>query len=515
VNTNFPFYSGKVLIKLALIGSVVLLGGCATGYNQQMTSTVNSAKSGGVDDALAKTEKDNPSKDKDLLYFLEKGELLRMKGDYSTSRDTWLLADAKIHDWEEAVKADPAKMLGEVGSFLLNDSTRRYEGRDYEKVFLSVRLALDHLALGDMENARTEIKKMHEREAIIAEFRSKDLEKAKQEAEKKGVKVTSYKELKGYPVETLDDPQVQALKNSYESAFANYLAGFIYESLDEPSLATAGYRKAIEMHPASNILEDGLKGIDNRISRARKRNNAGVDTLFVVETGTAPALTSKTLPIPLMIPSTRGVNMVMIPISWPILQPVNISIAPQNIILDSKPLSIVMVTNVDQMARRALSDEMPGIIFRSSVRAIAKGVAQKAIQDNTGSLGMFGALINVAAGIAAVATEHADERTWRTLPAFYSVGRATLAPGKHSIGIDTPKGQELREIKLSGKYAVVVLNSSENSLYLAQTPYVEHIAEPTNPNPTVTEPSTPESTTTSSGKKTKKKKVKSEKVKVT
>lgn len=464
----------QIICRLALGGSFLLLSGCAT-YSQQMSSTMAASKTGSLDVALSELEKNNTSKEKDLLFYLEKGELLRMKGNYTESRDTWLHADEKIRIWEESVKTDPSKVLGNIGSFLINDSTRRYDGRDYEKVFVSTRLALDHIALGDLDSARTEIKKMHERESVIAEFRAKDLESAKNEAEKKGLKATSFKDLKGYPVETLDDPEVKALKNSYESAFANYLAGFVYETLGEPSLAAAGYRKAIEMHPGDSTLENGLSGLDGRVSGARQ-HKSGVDTLFVIETGAAPAIASQTLPVVLPIPSKNGIRMVITPISWPILRPVDASFVPKTIILDDKPLPIVMITNVDQMARRALSDEMPGIIFRSSVRAIAKGVAQKAVQDNTGSMGMFGLLVNAAASVAALVSEQADERTWRTLPAFYSVGRAVLPPGTHSVAIDTPNGREVRDIKISGSHAVVMLRSSGNSLYLAQSPYVESVA---------------------------------------
>jgi hypothetical protein len=121
------------------------------------------------------------------------------------------------------------------------------------------------------------------------------------------------------------------------------------------------------------------------------------------------------------------------------------------------------------MARRAMADEMPGIIIRSSIRAIAKGVAQKAVQDN--SSGGFGALLSIAAGVAAVATEKADERTWRTLPAYYSVGRANLAPGNHKVTIVTAQGPVTRDVQVSGSYAVLVVRGSGNAVYLAQSPY--------------------------------------------
>ena len=443
---------------------VALLSGCATtGYHQQTQVTVTSLQTGSPDAALDSLERSNP-KDKDLLYYLERGELQRMKNDYEQSRNSWLEADAKVRAWEDAVKTDPSKLMGDIGSFLVNDTLRRYDGRDYEKVFLSVRLALDHLALGNWQDARTEVKKMHEREAIIAEFRSRDLEDAKKQSEGKGLKTTSFKELDGYPVETLDDPSVRALKNAYESAFANYLAGFVYEALGETSLAAAGYRKSIEMRPGEKMLEDSLKSLDGRINKRAKRS---VDTLIVVETGSAPAITSKTLPIMLPIPSKNGVAIVATPISWPVLQPVDASSVPGNVLVDGKPNRLSFLTNVDHMARKALADEMPGIILRTSVRAIAKGVAQKAVQENSASMGLAGSIISMATTIAVVVSEQADERTWRTLPAFYSVARVSLAEGSHTFTV----GGEERKVDLSGPYALVDLRTSGGSLYLAQTPY--------------------------------------------
>jgi len=472
---SFVLSRRRITLGLSVVATASLLAGCVTGYHQQVSTTIDAAKSGAVDVALSNLEEKNPGKDKDLLYYLEKGELLRLQGNYPESRDNWLQADGKVRDWEEAVKTDPSKLMGDIGSYLINDTTRRYDGRDYEKVLLSVRLALDHLALGDWSAARVEIKKMHEREALIAEFRSKDLEEAKKKSDEQGLKATSFKELNGYPVETLDAPEVRALKNAYESAIANYLAGFVYESLGESSLAAAGYRKAIEMRPGQKLLEEGLKGLDKRVSQARNRK-AGVDTLFLVETGHAPAITSRTLPIPLPLPTKNGVQVVMTPISWPVVEPMDVSLLPGSIGVDDKSQPLTLVTNVDHMARRAMADEMPGIIIRSSIRAIAKGAAQKAIQDNSANMGLAGSLLSIAAGVAAVASERADERTWRTLPGLYSVGRTVLPPGRHRISISTPAGLATREVQLSGAKALVVLRTSGNALYLSQTPAVAEAA---------------------------------------
>jgi hypothetical protein len=145
---------------------------------------------------------------------------------------------------------------------------------------------------------------------------------------------------------------VASLKNSYESAFGHYLAGFVYEALGEPSMAAPGYRKAAEMVPNNPLIEEGLKGLDAR-SRpslpptppvnapkvvAAKAGKGGkgsqktvvepvqavqppalplVDTLIVVEGGLAPKIDSQQIAIPVPIPCRSGYCVELAALSWP------------------------------------------------------------------------------------------------------------------------------------------------------------------------------------------------------
>src|SRR5204863_7707897 len=120
------------------------------------------------------------------------------------------------------------------------------------------------LALGRMDDARVAIKQTHELEAQIALDRAKAIAEVEAEAQKRGAK-TSFKELDGYPVQTIDNPEVNALRNGYQSALSHYLAGFVYESLGEPSLAAPGYRLANELQPNRPALEEALRGLDTRV----------------------------------------------------------------------------------------------------------------------------------------------------------------------------------------------------------------------------------------------------------
>ena len=75
------------------------------------------------------------------------------------------------------------------------------------------------------------------------------------------------------------------LKNSYQSAFSHYLAGFVYEALGEKDLAAPGYRKAAELRPNTPLLEQALDATSTSPT-PRTRTS---DILIVVQSGLAPA----------------------------------------------------------------------------------------------------------------------------------------------------------------------------------------------------------------------------------
>ena len=443
----------RLLWALALSAA---LTGCATMQSHDKTATdiQTAGRSGGIPAALASLESTAKTEEEKraLLFNMERGELLRMDRRYPDSTNAFLLADNKVKEWEETAKTNPSKLMGTVGAALVSERLKVYEGQDYEKVWLTTRLALNRMAVGDFENARVDIKRTHEREAIIAEFRAKETLAAEEEAKSKGA-AAGGKELNGYPVETLNDPEVLALKNGYQNALSHYLAGFMYEVLGESGLAAPGYRKAIELKPETGVLEEGLRGLDNRTSFTWKRRQRMTDVLFVVEAGDAPARKPKAFTIP--VPTGRG--MVTASISYPVIEP---STDPLLTTLSAAgtDLKLEKVVDVNVMARRALKDEMPGMVLRGVTRAIAKGVMQNELQKGGG---LVGGLIGA---VASAATEVADDRMWRMLPGRVYIARGYLPPGEHVV---TVNGRALPDpVKIDGQYALVPLRLYENTVLM-------------------------------------------------
>lgn len=438
---------------LTALAFALALTGCANMQSHdKKTADIDAAsRTGGLPAAIAQLESTAKTEEEKtaLLYNLERGELLRMNRQYPDSINAFLLADIQVNNWEEAAKTNPQKLLGSAGAALISERLKVYEGQDYEKVWLTTRLALNRVAVGDFENARVDIKRTHEREAVIAEFRAKETVAAEEEAKTKGVTSQS-KELNGYPVESLNDPEVLALKNGYQNALSHYLAGFLYEAMNESGLAAPGYRKAIELKPNTAVLEEGLRGLDARTSFTQRRRQKMTDVLFVVEAGNAPARKPKafTVPVPL------GGSIGTVSISYPVIEPSNDPLLT-TLTVSGNAFKLEKVVDVNVMARRALKDEMPGMVLRGFTRAVVKGVAQDQLQKHAG---VFGSIIG---SLGSALTEQADDRMWRMLPGRVYVARGYLPPGEHKVVVD---GRDYNvTIQVDGQYALVPLRFYENS----------------------------------------------------
>ncbi|MFZ4536244.1 COG3014 family protein [Propionivibrio sp.] len=424
-------------------------------YDGELKETVTLVKNGAVKQAIEQLEKNNTpgvmSKDKDILYYFEKGELLTLDSSYAPGRDSWLKADEVVRDWEDNVRTDAAKVIGDIGSFLVNDKTRRYDGQDYEKVMLSTNLTLSHIMLGNYDFARIEMKKTYEREKLIETFREKEYDKLQEDAKTKNVTV-DVKQMKEYPMGELDTPEVNNLKNGFQNAFSHYLAGYFFEVTGESSLAEPGYRNALKLAPNSRIVQAGLKEVGRR-----KPGPKESDVLFVIESGFAPSWKSVTIPIP--IPRQSG--LMITPLSFPLIKSENPGFVPSTVSVAGKQLQVETLTNLDTMARRLLKDQMPGILLRTVIRAVVKSVA-------TDQAYKGGVVLGVLTNVATVVSEQADDRSWRTLPERISVARSTLPQGKQMIQFQTGTGSYSKEVDIGSRFTIIPIRITGGTVYVGQ-----------------------------------------------
>jgi len=435
---------------VAAAGVALLLSGCAAfrSYDAELYPALEQASRGNVDGAIRLLESNNRRPDKDLLYFMELGMLQRLGGRYDESQKAWMAAEARIETSRGGDSfAELAGLVSNASSFVLNDKMRVYQGHDYERVMLLTYMALNHLARGDYDSARVAIRQTHEFEAQVAELRAKQYARVEEEARQRGAR-TSVRELNGYPVETIDNPEVNALRNSYQSALSHYLAGFVYEALGEPSLAAPGYRLANELQPGRPLLEDGLSGLDARVAAP---DDGMTDVLFIIGSGTAPAIQSRQFALPMFV---QG-RFVVLPHSFPVITTTSAPRRPRRVLVEGSALPVEPITSVDAMARRRLKDDMPSIMLRATIRTTTAAVLQYQTQRIGDRQSLATALAAAAVTVGTAALASADDRTWRALPSEIYIARGRLPRGAHRVTLETLEGPRQASIEVAGRYAVV------------------------------------------------------------
>jgi hypothetical protein len=437
---------------LFALSASLLLSGCISfrNYNAELDETLYYFRDGYLDNAVAVLDRNNPIAPGDLLYNFERGELLRLSGNFAGSYANWDYADRLIEGWANSPYFDSFKGFTDFNSYSGNDKVRLYDGHDFEKVALTTQMALMLLSAADTENARVAIKKTHEREAIIADKRDKEYLALENQAKDQGIPL-KYKDLQGYPVATLDAPEVVALKNSYQSAFSHYLAGFIYESLDEKDLAAPGYRQAIELRPNTPLLEQALRNL------AKSPLKAGeADVLLIVQTGLAPALVSVRVPISVTAEDQTFITNM----SFPAVVPDTSTPAVDFVTVDDKKQKLTLLNSFGDMSRRTLRDDMPGIIQRTLHRA----------QNNAQYLAFLKKRSpeKLEEEIQQQALrEDADTRVWRTLPDKTLVARLRLKKGLHQLTLPNAPQYPPIKFEITQTHQAFSVRAVGNRLYAA------------------------------------------------
>lgn len=408
-------------------------------HQDRVGSSVESLLEDDPASALAKLEQKEGAQNfkPDVLFLLEKGELSFINKKYELAIQNIEAADTLIRKNEDTQQTQN-KLKSMAAAALISEKLKDYPVKDYEKVMTNVRLAQAKIAMQQVDEARVDIKRSHEREAMI------EADIAKKEEALHALKTEAKtdeppKVLDGYPVDTINSPEVLALKNGYQNAFSHYLSGYLYEAMGEPGLAAAGYRKAIELGGIKSDLDESLAKLDSRMTN--RGSAVQTDVLIIFESGSAPQINDKTFTLP--IPTPTGINTITI--SYPVIYPAEPVQLPK-VNLGGADALLIPVTNFNAMARRTLKDEMPGVITRIMTRGAAKGLVQDQLSSQ---LGIAGSLIGAA---GAMATEGVDDRSWQTLPEQIAIARVRLPPGTHDLVVD---GKVTEKIEVGGAYMIL------------------------------------------------------------
>jgi hypothetical protein len=441
----------------------LVLTGCAnnpfSSYKATSDEHFNKIYSGNVKTAM--DAKNTP----DVLYNMEYGLLQRIDQQYDTSNIYFGRAQQVIDAWANSWSSTTAGELStEALAMLVNDSATDYQPKGYEKTFLATYYALNHIDLNNFDNARIEIKRMYEFEQAIQNYNEaryhQQAVQSKKDAQDKTSNYLYQQILTKYDFSDIKSPKVLALKNSYQNAFSHYLAGFVFEALNEPSLARPGYVKAGQLNPTNTLIQRSIDNLDNGV----RPKSGYTDLLIVEEVGHAPQVQSNEVhvAIDLNFIDHKKSCMNMINIFYPSLVLDKKNEALYDYSVDGRTRRPLPMVDVNLMAARALSDEVPHIISRNIAAALRNILAAQASCSEHNQLG---SLLQVGTAISSQFIDKADERTLTLLPSKIHINRETLVYGEHTIVIEVNGVPYKQKIILDQPYQIIAFRILGNQVY--------------------------------------------------
>lgn len=398
-----PIFSLVLNRRLCLLLLCSISSGCAT-YSQSFLPLEKKIIAQRPAKALEILEKNKPSGNDHLLYFLDKAMFLRMMGKYNESNQA--LEEAKKY----ITKFSPTSITEQTAAFIINDNTRAFIGAPFEQVLVYFYAALNYLEMGKLDSARVE-------------------------AQQVDIKLKSLSQDDNNPI-LIADP------------FARYLTGIIYEDLKEWSNALIAYRKAYLAYKAhqkyydlsipSYLKQDLIRLADyedlpderdkyikefniQKWDKQSTLNKLG-EVIFIINNGLAPIKRQRTV-------AHAAIKGQLLRISLPFYQKRNNGFYNARISAAKNSAISSEVKDINSIAEETLATYMPTITSRAVARAITK-------HNVTREMGDQNALAGLAMMVTNYATEIADTRSWLTLPGELHMSRLPLKPGKYDIKIE-------------------------------------------------------------------------------
>lgn len=378
-----------------------------------------------------------------VLYYLEKGTLHKMAGQFNESNAAFAAAKEKM---EELYTTSISKG---IGSILLNDNTTDYDGEYFENIMAHVQMALNYLEMGNIENA-----------AVIArQLDSKLSRLANEKADESG--------------------------NVYKcDPFANYLSGLIFEGMNNWGSARVTYERAYKCYSGS-IFKIGvphqlkqallkaakLSGAGSIYRRYKKdfgleykaeNENSTGELVFVLDEGFV--ISKRESSVSITAATANGLRQLKV--AMPDMPDYNSHLVSEvRVKINKQTHKAERVHDLDSAARAALDERLPAI----RARAVARAVKNQAVQNEAGESGGF--LGRLFAVIATNVVEKADVRGWRSLPHTVWMSRTDLPAGTYDIEVELI-GRKGHVMNIKQYKGIKIENGTKKSLYLrwAATP---------------------------------------------
>ena len=450
---------------MVFVLTAMIFAGCAT-YYQKTLKFQSYIMEGDMEKAgnwLKKNDKDSEGKNK-LLYYMYRGWVNRMTGDYTASNADLEVADLMVEDFHKQAGYEALALIS-------NPAVKPYQAEDFEKVMVNYYKALNYISLGLYEEAMVEARRITIR---LQELNSKYGEK----------------------------------KNRYsDDAFAHIIVGMIYEAGRDFNNAFIAYRNALNVYEeiyADNfgtvapqqLKEDILRtayltGFHDEVVHYEKafglkyehHDMEGGELVFIWQNGFGPVKGEWSINFT-MVPGEAGFvtfvneeygitlpfyigdrsgdeqnqfrNLRIIRIAFPKYIERMPVFSGATIEWVGESRSLELAENVNNIAFKTLEDRMMRELGNALLRVAAKQAMEQVAREATKNSSKedkldAGDIAPAAITILNALTEKADTRNWQTLPHSIYYTRMRLSAGLQKIRLNTigSQGNSSQPIELN------------------------------------------------------------------
>lgn len=391
----------------------------------------------------------------DILDNFESGRVYFLNQQYPESKEALGLSDRAVRVQQDQATVSVTQSAMSLSALAVNDNLNTYQPADYELGFLHLYLGLNYLKQNDLEGALIEMRRANQVQEQARKDREKDLESAQNQMEQQGLTPNLGSVLSNYP-------DAGKTLQAVQSGYLLYLSALLYEADNDLNSAYVDYRRALAVMPDNQQVIDGTKRVakrlgmredlvklEQRYGKASYLESGKGRVIVIDERGVVEALQGWKQALPLYDSRGDGAWYSIALPYYPQVQ--SESFSP--ITLNNDHLSGSLLTDVNLMAQRDLSERMPSIVIRQALRVWAKDQLRKeaAKGDDVGNL-----LFNVWNTL----TEQPDTRSWLTLPGEIYSASAVVEPGEQKMKIN---GQDYTFSVEAGRTALVWLSRQGES----------------------------------------------------
>lgn len=457
----------KLRLPLTILCFSLLLSGCSSSqltdlfssYHQQVRDAKHAQQQGNFIQALTLLPEKSEFDASYNLYLLEQGRLHYLVNQHQKSENAFEHAYQLIQEENNKAKIQLSKGVENAKAIMSNDNATRYDVPAYEQSMLHSYQSLNYLYQQNLSAALVEVRRANLVQESALNDNKNVLYQYQQQLLQQGVSEQNW--ANNFP--SMDNT-IGEIKNGFQNAFTFYLSALLYEAAGQSNDAYIDYKKALEIAPKNQFIQHDVWRLANQLNMSNDitlmKERFSIEPLteadytsaetgqvvLIFEQGIVKSKSEYSLNLPIY---TSHNDMRFYSVAIPSYANYLTEYSPARVSFQEKSFYAQDLVRLQSLAAKQLKEDMPMIVSRQIARLITKEEIRQQLSRKNGDIG------NILASLYNIATEHADTRSWSTLPDSISMCQFSL-----------PKGQQTLTVNINGvvKEISVLVNENRKTL---------------------------------------------------